>query len=215
MKYLKTFESFNTINEMTKVDRSKVNLLLSTIGNTDKYNEIYKKVDEFIYMNVIDPYCTYDRLIQDLQIKFPKLKELFHKKVNESIEEQIYKQVLDSIKQTFLEFEDNGWYWMTDITQPGISVWHMPNINCRMLKREHEYVPAELIDYIDVTGEIDSDGEIKYDTNEVNSDKPEVHQEVEDFITSIKRIHSENGLGFNFSYNNKGGEFRIVIQGRI
>lgn len=148
----------------------------------------------------------------DIWAKNPKYRNTLLK---ESIEEQIYKQVLDTIKDCFLEFEDNGWYWMTDITQPGISVWHMPNINCRMLKREDEYVPSELRDYIDVTGEIDSDGEIKYDTNEVNSDKSEVHQEVEDFISSVKRIHSENGLGFNFSYNNKGGEFRIIIQGSI
>jgi len=36
------------------------------------------------------------------------------KSFNESIENQIYQQVLDSIKDCFQEFEDNGWHWIID-----------------------------------------------------------------------------------------------------
>ena len=35
------------------------------------------------------------------------------KSFNESMENQIYQQVLDSIKDCFQEFEDNGWKWST------------------------------------------------------------------------------------------------------
>ena len=64
------------------------------------------------------------------------------KRFNESIEEQIYKQVLDSIKECFLEFEDNGWHWIINPSsvyggeQPGISVYHSPQFNCRMMTKE-------------------------------------------------------------------------------
>jgi hypothetical protein len=40
-------------------------------------------------------------------------------------------------------------------------------------------------------------------------------EEAENFLTAVKRIQSETGLDFNFSYNNRGGEKRIIIQGRI
>lgn len=144
------------------------------------------------------------------------------RRFNESVEEQIYNQVLDTIRECFIEFEDNGWYWMTDITQPGISVWHMPNINCRMLKKEGEYTPSELRkEYIDWTGEIKSNGEILWDSKDLtNSDFGDITEgslveEAEDFLTGIKRLQSETGLDFKFSYNNKGGEMRIIIKGRI
>ena len=144
------------------------------------------------------------------------------RKFNESIQEQIYNQVLTTIEDCFLEFEDRGWYWMRDMNQPGISVWHMPNINCRMLKKEDEYVPAELRkEYIDWTGEITSDGEIIWNSKDLtNNDFGDITEgplleEAEDFLTAVKRLQSETGIDFKFSYNNKGGEMRIIIQGTI
>jgi transcriptional regulator with XRE-family HTH domain len=40
-------------------------------------------------------------------------------------------------------------------------------------------------------------------------------EEAEDFLVSVKRLQSEIGIGFKFSYNNRGGEKRIIIQGSI
>lgn len=64
------------------------------------------------------------------------------KKFNESIEEQIYDQFLDTIRDCFLEFEDNGWNWhgltfrgLTNATNHNcISVigYNNPHFNCIM-----------------------------------------------------------------------------------
>ncbi len=136
---------------------------------------------------------------------------------NESIENQIYGQVLDSIKDCFQEFEDNGWSWISDVSYPGISVWQIPNFNCRMIHKEesdprnwHKDVTAAKA-HIDMTGDINSDGSISWDSNidQTNS------EESKDVLVTIKRLHDETGLDFSFSYNNRGGERRIIIQGRI
>lgn len=162
------------------------------------------------------------------------------KKFNESIEEQIYKQVLDRIKECFLEFEDNGWHWIADVSYPGISIWKNPQFNCRMMTKEDVYQPSDRRDLLDWTGEINSDGEITWDTKElkghnltkkVDSDNKTTwsmseekeefkegskeREEAEDFLVAVKRLQSEIGIGFKFSYNNSGGEKRIVIQGSI
>ena len=137
------------------------------------------------------------------------------KKFNESIEEQIYNQVLDSIKDCFLEFEDKGWYWMSDVSYPGISVWQMPNFNCRMINK-HDSDPRnwhtnEKEGSIDITGSMKSDGTINWEMNEDETNG----EDGKDFLVAVKRLHEETGLDFNFSYNNRGGEKRIIIQGRI
>ena len=162
------------------------------------------------------------------------------KKFNENIEEQIYNQVLDRIKECFLEFEDNGWYWIKDVSYPGISVWQSPNFNCRMMPKEEVYQPSNRKDLLDWTGEINSDGEITWDTKELKghnltkkvdsdnnttwsmSEKKEEfkegskeREEAEDFLVAVKRLQSEIGIGFEFSYNNRGGEKRIILQGSI
>jgi hypothetical protein len=162
------------------------------------------------------------------------------KKFNENIEEQIYKQVLDRIKECFLEFEDNGWHWISDVSYPGISVWHSPQFNCRMMSKEEVYQPSDRRDLLDWTGEINSDSEITWDTKELKghnltkkvdsdnnttwsmSEKKEEfkegskeREEAEDFLVAVKRLQSEIGIGFKFSYNNRGGEKRIIIQGSI
>ena len=162
------------------------------------------------------------------------------KKFNENIEEQIYTQVLDRIKECFLEFEDNGWHWIADVSYPGISIWKNPQFNCRMMTKEDVYQPSDRRDLLDWTGEINSDGEITWDTKELKghnltkkvdsdnkttwsmSEKKEEfkegskeREEAEDFLVAVKRLQSEIGIGFKFSYNNRGGEKRIIIQGSI
>ena len=162
------------------------------------------------------------------------------KKFNESIEEKIYTQVLDRIKECFLEFEDNEWHWIKDVSYPGISVWQNPNFNCRMMLKEEVYQPSDRRDLLDWTGEINSDGEITWDTKELKghnltkivdkdnnttwsmSEKKEEfkegskeREEAEDFLVAVKRLQSEIGIGFEFSYNNRGGEKRIILQGSI
>ena len=145
------------------------------------------------------------------------------KRFNESMEEQIYNQVLDSIKDCFQEFEDNGWHWIINPSsvygeeQPGISVWHSPQFNCRMMNKEEsdprnwgkKKDPYEK--KIDITGDIKSDGSIDWKSNIDENDS----EDGKDFLVAVKRIQQETGLDFNFSYNNRGGERRIIIQGRI
>ena len=139
------------------------------------------------------------------------------KSFNESIENQIYQQVLDSIKDCFQEFEDNGWYWVSDVSYPGISVWQNPNFNCRMINREESDPRNWTLNKdpyeknIDITGEIKSDGSINWEMNEDETDS----EDGKDFLVAVKRIQQETGLDFRFSYNNRGGERRIIIQGRI
>ena len=145
------------------------------------------------------------------------------KRFNESMEEQIYNQVLDSIKDCFQEFEDNGWHWIINPSsvygeeQPGISVWHSPQFNCRMMNKEESdprnwTLNKNLYEKnIDITGEIKSDGSISWESNIDETDG----EDGKDFLVSVKRLHDETGLDFRFSYNNRGGERRIIIQGRI
>ena len=137
---------------------------------------------------------------------------------NESMEEQIYQQVLDSIKDCFQEFEDNGWHWIANSysgTYPGISIWSNPNFNCRMIQKEESDPRNWTLNKdernIDITGEMKSDGSIDWEMNEDETDS----EDGKDFLVAVKRLHDETGLDFNFSYNNRGGERRIIIQGRI
>ena len=137
------------------------------------------------------------------------------KRFNESMEEQIYNQVLDSIKDCFQEFEDNGWRWVSDVSYPGISIWSNPNFNCRMIHKE-ESDPRNWtlnIDgrHIDITGDIKLDGSIDWESNIDQTDG----EDGRDFLVAVKRLHDDIGLDFYFSYNNRGGERRIIIQGRI
>lgn len=135
----------------------------------------------------------------------------------ESIEEQIYNQVLNSIKDCFQEFEDNGWHWISDVSYPGISIWQNPNFNCRMMHKEESDPRNWTLNEnpyeknIDITGDIKSDGSIDWKMNEDETDS----EDGKDFLVAVKRLHDDTGLDFSFSYNNRGGERRIIIQGRI
>lgn len=129
-----------------------------------------------------------------------------------------------TIKECFIEFEDRGWYWKT-YSSDSISQYHYPNYLYTMIEPEYEYVPAHSRnEYIDITGTMNKSGEIKWDTKELNfknqSDhfKPgieKVKEESEDFITSVNRLNEITGQGFDFSYNNRGGELKIIIMGRL
>jgi hypothetical protein len=136
---------------------------------------------------------------------------------NESIEEQIYNQVLNSIKDCFQEFEDNGWHWISDVSYPGISIWQNPNFNCRMIHKEESDPRNWTLNEnpyeknIDITGDIKSDGSIDWKMNEDETNS----EDGKDFLVAVKRLHDDTGLDFSFSYNNRGGERRIIIQGRI
>lgn len=134
------------------------------------------------------------------------------KRFNESMEEQIYNQVLDSIKDCFQEFEDDGWYWESS-SHDRLSYHPIPNFKYIMKKREDEYITfneLEKNDRFEFTGSMDSNGDIKWDDK-----KGKETEEYQDFIVAIKRLQEEIGLDFKFSYNNLGGEKRIIIQGRI
>jgi hypothetical protein len=139
------------------------------------------------------------------------------RKFNESVEEQIYKQVLDSIKDCFQEFEDNGWYWVSDVSYPALSWRKHSNFNCRMMNKEESDPRNWTLNKdpyeksIDITGQIKSDGSIDWESNIDQTDG----EDGKDFLVAVKRLHDETGLDFRFSYNNRGGERRIIIQGRI
>ena len=153
---------------------------------------------------------------------------------------QVYQQVLDTIKDCFIEFEDNGWVWTGTLLNPkSISVWNFPNFNCRMMKKEDVYIPSgAATEFVDMTGEISSNGEITWRSQEMEfADNPsidvmtkkeaeleraeqeqrrnKIKGEFEDFLVAVKRIQSELGVDFKFSYNNLGGEWRIIIQGSV
>ena len=136
------------------------------------------------------------------------------KRFNESMEEQIYNQVLDSIKDCFQEFEDNGWYWSQGSPVDNHLSYHpIPHFKYIMKEREDEYVPFykwEKNGRFEFTGSMDSNGDIKWEDK--NGKETEEYQ---DFIIAIKRLQEEIGLDFKFSYNNLGGDKRIIIQGRI
>jgi hypothetical protein len=175
------------------------------------------------------------------------------KRFNENTEEthpyaihmrKVYQQVLDTIKECFIEFEDNGWSWIENRTDwsgddMSISIWGFPNFNCRMIPKEDVYITSgSRTEFVDMTGRISSDGEITWDSQEMEFEdnpsidvmtkkeaelemaeqdkrKKKITQEFDDFLVAVKRIQSEIGVYFKFSYNNKGGEWRIIIQGAV
>lgn len=161
------------------------------------------------------------------------------RKFNESMEEQTYNQVLNSIRECFFEFEDNGWSWQAS-SDGNLSSHPIPYFRYIMKDENKE----ELKYYIDCVGSIDSNGEIEWKSKDMYhaetliqqqlaSHKPlykilskikrkkfeiaegPILEEFEDFTVAIKRLHEETGLDFKFSYDNIDGQKRIIIQGRI
>jgi len=138
------------------------------------------------------------------------------KKFNESMEEQIYNQVFDSIKDCFLEFKDNNWYWSKASDEhTGFSYYPLPHFKYIMKKEEHIYYDPYDYKKFEFTGSIDSNGEISWKTKKTTNDTNLSSEEFIDFVIAIKRIQDEIGLDLLFSYNNLGGEKRIIIQGKI
>lgn len=148
------------------------------------------------------------------------------KKFNENsdIIDQIYNQFLESVEECFIEFKDIGWF-------SGNNVFYPPHFTIIMVEPEKEYIPAHSRkEYIDWTGEITSSGEIIWDTKELtifHRDKETSHVHLgeitsgpifdlaQDFLIAVKRLNTETGLDFKFSYNNRGGSEKIIISGRI
>ena len=141
------------------------------------------------------------------------------KRFNESMEEQIYQQVLDSIKDCFQEFEDNGWYWSQGSSFDDRLSYHpMPHFKYIMKKREmDDYISYDPNDYkrFEFTGEINSSGDISWEKRTTTWAVNFSSEDYQDFIIAMKRLQDETGLDFKFSYNNLGGDYRIIIQGRI
>lgn len=129
---------------------------------------------------------------------------------NIDMEVQIYQQVLDSIKDCFQEFEDNGWYWSQgSMVDDHLSYHPIPHFKYIMKEREDEYIHSSTKRF-EFTGSMDSNGEISWEDKNGKE-----NEEFQDFMIAMKRLQGETGLDFKFSYNNLGGEKRIIIQGRI
>ena len=131
------------------------------------------------------------------------------RRFNESMEQQIYQQVLDTIKDCFQEFEDNGWSWQVS-SDDNLSYHPIPHFKYIMKEKEDKYIHSSSIKEFEFTGSIDSNGEISLVTK-----KGKETEDYQDFLVAIKRLHDETGLDFEFSYNNLWGTDRIIIQGKI
>lgn len=140
-------------------------------------------------------------------------------------EEALYnkwREFIDLLIEIFEEFEDDGWYWSSGRKHgrnKSISLDWWPEFNCIMLKGEDNYIPAQKNYKIDYTGYFEN-GEIIWDTKdfnyvEKNDDIEKISEELEDFLVAIKRLNDYTGVNFSFSYNNRGGELKIVIRGFV
>ena len=135
---------------------------------------------------------------------------------NSDIMNQIYNQFLESVEECFIEFKDIGWFTSQE------SVFYPPHFTIIMVEPEEEYIPAHSRkEYIDWTGEITSSGEIIWDTKELSHvhlgeiTSGPIFDLARDFLIAVKRLNTETGLDFKFSYNNRGGSEKIIISGRI
>ena len=108
-----------------------------------------------------------------------------------------------------------------------------------MMPKKDVYIPSEAAtEFVDMTGEISSNGEITWRSQVMEfGDNPsidvmtkkeaeleraeqgerrnKIKGEFDDFLVAVKRVQSEMGVDFKFSYNNLGGEWRIIIQGAV
>lgn len=122
------------------------------------------------------------------------------------------------VKDCFIEFEDDGWYWKS-YSDNSISLYHYPHYNFKMSND----LDSSIVD-VDFTGKISKDGEIEWENKEIkfknhsNYFKKEIErckEESENFLIAIKRFNEITSQGFSFSYNNKGGDLKIGISGRL
>jgi len=136
---------------------------------------------------------------------------------NESMDEQIYNQVFDSIKDCFKEFEDNDWQWSQGERQNHNHFSYHPVPYFKYIMKKKEDISYDPYDYrkFEFTGSIDSNGEILWETKKPTYYTNLSSEEFIDFVVAIKRIHDEIGFNLKFSYNNLGGDKIIIIQGKI
>jgi hypothetical protein len=150
------------------------------------------------------------------------------KRFNEDIETNYnrlydkWKYFIESIIEVFVEFEDNGWYWSTgseNSRNKWISLDWWPEFHCVMLKGEEDYTSSEKNYTFDYTGSF-RNGKITWETKDFKHDQKNeevnrVLEELEDFIVAIKRLNDIDGVVSSFSYNNKGGESKIILRGFV
>ncbi len=134
-------------------------------------------------------------------------------KFNESFDsKEIYDKFMETYDECFHNFTDYDW----NLTKSG----NYPIFNNILIKSNYEYIkPYDRLEYVDYTGNINKNGEIEWDTKdlEFKSDvnKKEIKEDLDEFLLAIKRLNGLTGVDFNFSFNNRGGEMRIIIQGGI
>lgn len=138
----------------------------------------------------------------------------------------LYNDIFNTtIKESFLEFEDNGWYWNVVTTGGTTTLSHekFPRFKYFMTftdRNKSTWVELQRCD-INCSGTIYLDGDIKWRTyvftDQRHSNKiteGPIFEEFNDFIVAIKRIASDIGR-FQFSYDNIYGYKRIIIEGKI
>jgi hypothetical protein len=133
-----------------------------------------------------------------------------------------WRSFIDSLIENFEEFEDSGWHWSSGSMKNRnklISLDWWPEFNCIMLHSGDDYVPSKKDYDVDYTGHFE-DGKLVWETKEFNykqrsKEVIKVSEELKDFTVSVKRLNDITGVNFSFSYNNKGGELRIVIRGVV
>lgn len=74
MKYLKTFESFVTTNEILKTDASHLDKVISKLKTAIKDSKLFNDIKNFIVNNEIDPYATFDNIISGVKARFPEVE---------------------------------------------------------------------------------------------------------------------------------------------
>jgi hypothetical protein len=107
---------------------------------------------------------------------------------------ELYASFENDVKEVFLEFEENGWYWK--MTQDSISQYGYPAFNCQMFLRDGDWfgIEADIV----LSGSM-KDGEITWDMKSGENNE----ELASDFLTAIERL-GETGVEFRFSFNTKG-----------
>lgn len=205
-------------------------------GDFNKYNCDIISLDEFEDLSgqtflstiMIDFYDS-----EKLNKMIDKFKQR-SSKTNESLVEREYNKwfnFINTLIDNFTEFEDSDWYWSSGSKKGNklVSLTGCPEFDCHLLKdepREDQTIPTSLKDNLDWTGYINADGEIDWRSKELSGYdsmsetrreyiKGEIRDQAEDFLITVKRTNSETGIGFHFSYNNRGDYKQIRIWGRI
>jgi hypothetical protein len=72
MKHIQTFENFSQVNEITFAENKKVQNLLQKLKDKIKNTRVYDEIADFVKMDILDVYTTYDSIVNHLKQNFPK-----------------------------------------------------------------------------------------------------------------------------------------------